>query len=63
MREYAEPESIIRVNGNKAIIVSVQMNEGHNIVHFGEKVESILAQLHNEIPSFVDVTISISRSR
>lgn len=57
VREYAEPESIIRVNGNKAIIVSVQMNEGHNIVHFGEKVESILAQLHNEIPSFVDVTV------
>ncbi|HON52125.1 MAG TPA: efflux RND transporter permease subunit [Bacteroidales bacterium] len=56
-REYAKPESIIRVNGNNAIIVGVQMHEGNNIVEFGKKVDDILTQLKKEVPSFVEITI------
>ena len=37
-REYAEFESKISVNGNRAMIVSLQMNEGNNIVTF-EKLQ------------------------
>src|SRR4030095_9968577 len=43
-RTYEEPTSKITVSGHKALMISVQMNEGNNIVKFGEEVKKKLAE-------------------
>ena len=37
VREYPEPDSYITNNGKKAIILSMEMREGHNIVRYGRR--------------------------
>jgi len=62
-RDYAEPESIITVNGNKAIILSVQMQEGNNIVKFGEEVSRKIEDARKVIPSSVKITTVVNQPR
>ena len=52
-RRYAEPDSFIRVNGQKVLMLSVEMQEGFNIVDFGEKVDQRLRAASQRLPSDV----------
>ncbi|MBQ0117241.1 MAG: efflux RND transporter permease subunit [Flavobacterium sp.] len=52
-RGYADPTSKATVNGEKAMLVSIQMQEGNNIVKFGEEVNKIIDELQLTIPSDV----------
>jgi multidrug efflux pump subunit AcrB/outer membrane protein TolC len=61
VREYAEPTSSIKVNGNKAVIVAVQMNEGNNIVVFGKEVNRKLTEVSKLLPSNVKLTIIVNQ--
>lgn len=49
-RQYKEPESLLRVNGTPALLLSLEMNEGYNIVDFGDQVRARLATLQLELP-------------
>lgn len=60
-REYAEPTKYITVNDHKAIIVSVQMNEGNNIVKFGQDVDKAIAQVSKLLPSSVKLTTIVNQ--
>jgi multidrug efflux pump subunit AcrB len=60
-RGYTEPESIITVNGNKAMLLSIQMHEGQNIVDFGKEVQTKIEQARKLIPSDVKITTLISQ--
>lgn len=60
-RGYAEPESTITVNGNKAILLSIQMHEGNNIVDFGKEVEKKTAYAKRLIPTNVKITTLVSQ--
>jgi multidrug efflux pump subunit AcrB len=60
-RGYAEPESIISVNGHKAMLLSIQMHEGNNIVDFGKAVEKKIAEARKLIPSEVKITTLVSQ--
>lgn len=60
-RTDTEPESIISVNGNKAILLSIQMHEGNNIVAFGRAVDRMIALSKQRIPSNIKVTTLISQ--
>jgi multidrug efflux pump subunit AcrB len=60
-RDYAEPESIITVNGNKAMLLSIQMHEGNNIVDFGKEVEAKIKEAQKLIPSNIKVTTLVSQ--
>lgn len=60
-RGYAEPESIISVNGHRAILLSIQMHEGNNIVDFGKAVEQKIADARKLIPSEVKITTLVSQ--
>jgi Cation/multidrug efflux pump len=55
-RDYAEPTSDIVVNGHKAVIVSVQMQEGNNIVSFGKEVNKKLEEASKLLPADVKLT-------
>ncbi len=60
-RTYADPESIITVNGNKAILLSIQMHEGNNIVEFGKSIDKMIAIAKARIPSNIKITTLISQ--
>jgi multidrug efflux pump len=49
-RRYKEPSSLIRVNGTPAMLLSLEMKEGYNIVQFGDNVRDRLASLRAELP-------------
>ena len=54
-RRYEEPDSFIRVNGRKVLMLSVEMQDGFNIVEFGEKVDERLHKARKRIPP--DITV------
>jgi multidrug efflux pump subunit AcrB len=59
VREYPEPDSYIRVNGNKCLLVSLEMRPGNNIVQFGTDVSQAINKFSNSLPPDVSiVTIS-----
>lgn len=60
-RDYKEPENMITVNGNKAIILSVQMQEGNNIVKFGKEVDKKIEDARKVIPSNVKITTVVNQ--
>ncbi|HEY0608855.1 MAG TPA: efflux RND transporter permease subunit, partial [Chitinophaga sp.] len=60
-RDYAEPQTIITVNGNKAMMLSIQMQEGNNIVKFGEEVIRKIEDAKKVIPSSVRITTIVNQ--
>lgn len=60
-RDYSEPESIITANGNKAIMLCIQMREGNNIVEFGKAVESKIKQAREMTPGTINITTLVSQ--
>lgn len=54
-RRFEEPDSFIRINGQKVVMLSVEMQDGYNIVDFGKKVGEKLVSVAKRIPT--DVTI------
>jgi len=60
-RDYTEPQSIITVNGNKAILLSIQMHEGNNIVQFGDEVNKKIEAVKQVLPSEVKITTIVNQ--
>ena len=54
-RQYEEPSSFIRKDGENAIVLSVEMQPGNNIVKFGKKLEKELQQFQAELPEDVQL--------
>ena len=57
VREYAEPDSYIRLNGKKCLIVSLEMLPGNNIVQYGDEVKKEIEKFTKQIPPDVHVGI------
>lgn len=55
VREYPEPDSYITSNGKKAIILSMEMREGHNIVRYGKEVDEVLHAFERDLPESVSI--------
>ncbi|HEY8938010.1 MAG TPA: efflux RND transporter permease subunit [Cyclobacteriaceae bacterium] len=60
-RNYAEPDEIITVNGNKTVMLCIQMHEGNNIVDFGKAVDKKIEEARHLIPSTIKITTLISQ--
>ncbi len=54
-KEFENPKSYTLNNGKKAIILSMEMREGFNIVKYGKDVGEILAEFSTIIPEDVSV--------
>lgn len=52
-REYPEPSSWITNNGEKCMLLSIQMKEGNNVVEMGKLVEAELEDFEKSIPEDV----------
>ena len=55
VKEYPKPESYISNNGNKCLLLSVEMKKGKNIVQMGEAVKDELNQFAQTLPSDVNI--------
>ena len=42
VREYDTSNSYIQQNGHRCVLLSLEMNSGHNIVQYGEEVDEVL---------------------
>lgn len=62
-REYAEPSSFIEVNGHKAMIVSVQMQEGNNIVQFGKEIDKKVKETEKLLPANAKLTTIVNQPK
>jgi len=52
-REYPDAQSYVKNNGKKCIVVSVEMQEGNNIVDFADKVKDVLGDFQDTLPESV----------
>ncbi len=52
---YPEPSSYIENNGSKAIVLSMEMKDGENIVKYGRHVDEILSDFQKELPESVKI--------
>lgn len=62
-REYAEPTSKTTVNGRNAMMLAIQMQEGNNIVKFGEEVNAKLAEVEKLLPADVTLTTIVNQPK
>jgi multidrug efflux pump subunit AcrB/outer membrane protein TolC len=55
-RRNEDPDSYIRQNGKKTILLSLEMQPGNNIVQFGKDVDNALATFQKSCPG--DITVA-----
>lgn len=56
-RKYEDPKSLIRNNGNNALLLSLEMLPGNNIVRFGEAVNQVLAKFAQKTDADVSTNV------
>lgn len=54
-RCYEEPTSFVTKDGNHALVLSVEMRSGNNIVKFGEVVDKVLKDFQRTLPDDVKI--------
>jgi multidrug efflux pump subunit AcrB len=55
-REYDTSDNYIESNGKRCVLLSLEMSEGNNIVHYGEEVNEVIETFRQEyLPNDVDV--------
>ena len=52
-RRLAKPSKVVNFNGNDALIISVEMRKGFNIVAYGKQVEKVLTEFRKTLPDSV----------
>ena len=50
VREYPEPTSYITNNGDKCLLLSIEMKDGENIVAMGQAAEKVIDKFAEEMP-------------
>ncbi|HEY8365930.1 MAG TPA: efflux RND transporter permease subunit [Bacteroidia bacterium] len=55
-RTYADPSTKVRVGEDDALLISIQMLPGNNIVKFGEAIDQKLAEVSTQLPSSISIT-------
>lgn len=56
-RRNEDPDSYIRQDGKKTILLSLEMQQGNNIVQFGKEVEKALEVFKKQCPKDIEVKI------
>jgi multidrug efflux pump subunit AcrB/outer membrane protein TolC len=62
-RRYVDPESFVRVDGDAAVMLSVEMQDGKNIVEFGHAVDAKLAEVRGTLPPDLKLTLVANQPR
>ena len=62
-RSYADPDFLVRVNGEPSLLIGLEMHHGRNIVDFGQEVEERLEALRAELPPDIELTLVADQPR
>ena len=62
-REYQEPDSFVKTNGKKCLLVSLEMQSGNNIVQFGNKIDAAIGKVSKSLPHDVNIHTIVSMPR
>ena len=54
-RRYAKPDSYVKYDDERAVIISMEMAPGNNIVAFGKEVEKRLQAVQKKLPADVQI--------
>ena len=54
-RRYQAPSSYVTKDGNRALVLSIEMRSGNNIVKFGEEVDKVLKDFQRTLPDDVSL--------
>lgn len=54
-RKYKKPTSYVELNGKKALVVSIEMRSGNNIVSFGSDVDKVVEEFSSTLPESVSL--------
>jgi multidrug efflux pump subunit AcrB len=60
-RRYEEESSFIKIGNDKAMLVSIEMQPGNNIVAFGEKIDEKLEKLQESFPKDIKINTVFSQ--
>lgn len=60
-RQQADPTNKVVIKGNDALLLTIQMHEGNNIVDFGEEVQAKIDEVKKEVPSNVNFSTIINQ--
>lgn len=64
VREYDDPDSYIRNNGHRCVLLSLEMQAGNNIVEYGREVDEVLhAFIEEELPADVSVQRIVDQAK
>ena len=55
-RRYKAPPSYVEYNGEKALVMSIEMRSGNNIVSFGKDIDKIVEKFSATLPDSVTIT-------
>lgn len=56
VREYDVEDSYIEMNGTRAVVLSMEIRFGHNIVAFGREADKIIADFRKNNPPDIEIT-------
>ena len=54
-RKLAKPSKVVNFNGHDALIISVEMRKGYNIVAYGKEVDKVLSEFKQTLPDSVQL--------
>ena len=63
VREYPKLDKYITTNGNKCVLLSVEMRPGNDIVKMGQEVRANIADYEEQLPDNVHLNIITDQSR
>ncbi len=55
-RRYKAPTSYVEYNGEKALVMSIEMRSGNNIVSFGKDIDKVVSKFSQTLPESVTIT-------
>ena len=55
-RKYKTPTSYVEYNGEKALVMSIEMRPGNNIVSFGKDIDRVVSEVSKKFPDSVTIT-------
>ncbi len=62
-RREADPDFYVRANGKPALMLTVEMREGFNIVEFGKEVDARIAEVKAQLPPDVKVASMVDQPK
>lgn len=62
-RRYEEEASYIRLGNERAVLLSIEMQSGNNIVAFGEKITERLTEIQQDFPDDININTIFSQPK